>query len=134
MFKRITHIGIAVRSLKDASQRFARLFDRDDVQEEAVPIEKVKVGMFQIGETKIELIEATDPSSAIARFIEKRGEGAHHISFEVEDLDAELQRLRQQGFEILEGYPRAGAGGYRVAFLHPISTHGVLIELSEKSC
>ncbi len=132
MFKRITHIGIAVKNLKDASQRFARLLGNDNVHEEAIPAEKVNVAMFQVGETKIELTEASDPSSAIARFIERRGEGIHHLSFEVEKLDQELERLKSGGFEVIEGYPRVGADGFRVAFLHPKTTHGVLIELSEK--
>ena len=88
--------------------------------------------MFEIGDTKIELVEANDPKSAIARFIKKRGEGTHHVSFEVDNLDHELKRLKGKGFEILAGYPRNGADGYRVAFLHPKMTHGVLVELSQK--
>lgn len=133
MFKRITHIGIAVKNLKEASQRFGKLFGKNRPREEAIPTEKVNVAMFDLGGTKLELTEAADSSSAIARFIEKRGEGVHHLSFEVENLDAELKRLKAEGFEILDGYPRVGAGGCRVAFLHPRSIHGVLIEISEKS-
>jgi methylmalonyl-CoA/ethylmalonyl-CoA epimerase len=89
--------------------------------------------MFEIGETKVELVQSTDQSSAIARFIEKRGEGVHHVCFLVDDLEKELARLKGTGFEVLEGYPRAGADGCRVAFLHPKTTNGVLVELSEKS-
>ena len=132
MIKRITHIGIAVKNLKEASERFRNLLGVRSPVEESVASEKVKVAMFELGETKIELTEATDPSSVIARFIEKRGEGVHHISFEVENVEAELERLKGEGFEVLEGYPKVGANGYRVAFLHPELTCGVLIELSEK--
>jgi methylmalonyl-CoA/ethylmalonyl-CoA epimerase len=132
MFEKVAHIGIAVKNLRDASQRFRDLFGVKESGAESVSSERVNTSMFEIGETKVELVEATDGSSAIARFIEKRGEGVHHISFLVDDLETELARLRRKGFEVLEGYPRAGADGCRVAFLHPKTTNGVLVELSEK--
>jgi methylmalonyl-CoA/ethylmalonyl-CoA epimerase len=132
MFKKVAHIGIAVKNLKDASQRFRDLFGVKESGTESVSSERVNTMMFEIGETNVELVEATDGSSAIARFIEKRGEGIHHISFLVDDLEEELAWLRGKGFEVLEGYPRAGADGCRVAFLHPKTTNGVLVELSEK--
>jgi methylmalonyl-CoA/ethylmalonyl-CoA epimerase len=132
MFKKVAHIGIAVRNLEDATQRFRDLFGVKESHVESVTPERVNTVMFEIGGTKVELVQATDGSSAIARFIEKRGEGLHHISFVVDDLEKELARLKGKGFEVLDGYPRAGADGCRVAFLHPKTTNGVLVELSEK--
>jgi methylmalonyl-CoA/ethylmalonyl-CoA epimerase len=129
---KISHIAIAVKNLTQASETFRRIFGVAPSPAETVASEKVSVTMFKFGGAKIELAESTDPASAVARFIEKRGEGIHHISFEVERLDAELARLKEFGFTVLDGYPRIGAGGYRVAFLHPKTTHGVLIELSER--
>jgi len=132
LFRRISHIGIAVKNLREASQRFRALFGAEPTHEESVPSEKVNVAMFEVGGIKVELTESTDSSSAIAKFIEKRGEGIHHLSFEVHNLEEELTRLKESGFQVLDGYPRIGAGGDRVAFLHPKTTHGVLIELSER--
>jgi methylmalonyl-CoA/ethylmalonyl-CoA epimerase len=133
MFKKVAHVGIAVRNLKEASQRFRELFDVKELAGESISSENVNVAMFEIGGTKVELIESSDASSTIARFVEKRGEGIHHVSFEVDDLEKELERLRKKGFEVLEGYPRPGADGSQVAFLHPNTTNGVLIELSQKT-
>ncbi|MGA9364493.1 MAG: methylmalonyl-CoA epimerase [Bacteroidota bacterium] len=133
MFKRIAHVGIAVKSLKEASQRFRDLLDAKESPSQSVSSENVNVAMFDIGGTKVELIESNDASSTIVKFIEKRGEGIHHISFEVDDLEKELARLRGKGFQVLEGYPRLGADGFQVAFLHPKTTNGVLIELSQKA-
>jgi methylmalonyl-CoA/ethylmalonyl-CoA epimerase len=132
MFMKVAHIGIAVKNLEDASQRFRDLFGVKGSGTESFSSERVNTLMFEIGDTKVELVEATDGSSAITRFIEKRGEGVHHISFLVDDLEKELARLKGKGFEVLDGYPRAGADGCRVAFLHPRTTNGVLVELSEK--
>lgn len=133
MFKKVAHVGIAVRNLKKASQRFRELLDAKESPGQSVSSENVSVVMFDIGGTKVELIESRDPSSAIAKFIEKKGEGIHHISFEVDKLEKELARLRGKGFQVLQGYPRLGADGFRVAFLHPKTTNGVLIELSQKA-
>ena len=132
MIKKVTHVGLAVKNLAEASRRFQQLFGKGAARGESVASERVNVAIFDLGGTKVELTEATDPSSAVARFIEKRGEGVHHISFEVDNLENELARLKDEGFEVLQGYPKTGADGYRVAFLHPKTTHGVLVELSEK--
>jgi methylmalonyl-CoA epimerase len=128
---KLDHIGIAVRSL-DAALAFYRdtLGLRCDGIEE-VPAEKVSVAMLPLGETRIELLEATAPDSPIARFIEKRGEGIHHIAIEVASLDAHLKRLEAAGVRILPGKGEYGASGHRYAFLHPSSCGGVLVELVE---
>lgn len=133
MYKRLAHIGIAVKNLDDATRVFSQLFDRRPSHEEVVAEQKVNVRFFQIGDSGIELLEATSPDSPIAKFIEKRGQGVHHLSFEVEDIEAEIARLLQAGFEMVDEAPREGAEGSRVAFLHPKSTHGILIEISQRT-
>jgi methylmalonyl-CoA/ethylmalonyl-CoA epimerase len=132
VFKKVAHVGIAVKNLKEASQRFRDLLDAKESPGQSVSSENVNVAMFDIGGTEVELIESSDASSTIAKFIEKRGEGIHHLSFEVDNLEKELARLSEKGFQVLEGYPRLGAEGYRVAFLHPKTTNGVLVELSQR--
>jgi methylmalonyl-CoA/ethylmalonyl-CoA epimerase len=99
---------------------------------EEVSEQKVRATFFKIGEGGIELLEPTSPDSTIAKFIEKRGEGVHHLSFEVDDIDAELARLKREGFQLIDEKPRIGADGYRIAFVHPKSTNGVLVEISER--
>jgi methylmalonyl-CoA epimerase len=133
VFKKVAHVGIAAKNLKEASQRFRDLLDAEESPGQPVSSENVNVAMFEIGGTKVELIESRGPSSAIAKFIEKKGEGIHHISFEVDDLEKELVRLGRKGFQVVDGYPRVGAEGFRVAFLHPKTTNGVLVELSQKN-
>jgi len=133
LFKKVAHIGIAVKNLKEASERFRELLDVKELPGQSISSESVSVTMFEIGGTRIELLESSDASSTIAKFIEKRGEGIHHVSFEVDDLEKELERLQKRGFEVLEGYPRPGAVGFQVAFLHPKTTNGVLVELSQKA-
>ena len=133
MYKRLTHVGIAVRNLDHASAVFSGLFGVPREPAEEVPDQKVKVVFFQTGESGIELLEPTSGDSPIGKFLEKRGEGVHHLSFEVEDIDEEIERLEAEGFQLIDHTPRRGAGGYRIAFLHPKSTNGVMIELSEKS-
>lgn len=133
MFKRIAHVGIAVKNLKEASRRFRDLLDVKELPGQSISSENVDVAMFDIGGAKVELIESRDAASALSKFIEKRGEGIHHLSFEVDNLEKELARLREKGFQVLEGYPRPGADGFQVAFLHPRATYGVLIELSQKT-
>lgn len=132
MFKKLSHVGIAVKNIESSIQTFSSLFDTGDVHKESVPEQKVHVAFFHVGDTHIELTEATDPESPIAKFIEKRGEGVHHLSFEVDDIKAEISRLKQAGFQLVDEEPRPGAGGYLVAFLHPKSSNGVLVEISQK--
>ncbi len=132
MYRRLTHVGIAVKNLREASEVFSKLFGRRADHAEEVADQNVNVAFFRIGEGGIELLEATAPDSPIARFIEKRGEGVHHLSFEVDDIEAEIARLKSEGFHMVDERPRTGAEGYRVAFLHPKSTNGVLIEISQK--
>ncbi|HEX9828757.1 MAG TPA: methylmalonyl-CoA epimerase [Bacteroidota bacterium] len=133
MFKSIAHIGVAVQDMESATELFQKLFGKAPDHTENIPDQKVSTVMFHIGETAVELTAATDTESPIARFIEKRGEGVHHISFVVDDIEAELKRLQQLGFQLIDEQPRKGADNYRVAFLHPKSTNGVLIEISQKA-
>ncbi|MFM7154334.1 MAG: methylmalonyl-CoA epimerase [Bacteroidota bacterium] len=128
---RIDHIGIAVRNMADSNDLFARLLGEAHYKIEAVESEKVATSFFQVGESKIELLEATDPESPIAKFIEKRGEGIHHIAFEVADIRAEIDRLEAEGFVPLNKEPKRGADNKLVAFLHPRSSNGVLVELCQ---
>ncbi len=128
---RIDHIGIAVRNMAESNELFARLLGEAHYKMEAVESEKVATSFFQIGESKIELLEATDPESPIAKFIEKRGEGIHHIAFEVSDIQAEIERLEAEGFIPLNRDPKRGADNKLVAFLHPKSSNGVLVELCQ---
>ena len=132
MYKRLTHIGIAVKDMKASSALFSKLFGMKESHAEEVADQKVNAGFFRIGEAGVELLEATSADSPIARFIEKRGEGVHHLSFEVDDLEAEIARLKREGFEMIDEKPRLGADGFRVAFIHPKSTNGVLVEISER--
>ncbi len=130
--KKIEHIGIAVKDLANANQLFEKLFNRSHYKVEAVESEGVSTSFFQLGETKIELLEATNENSAIAKFIEKRGEGIHHIAFEVEDIAAEMERLTKEGFQLIHQSPKEGADNKKICFLHPKSTNGVLIELCQE--
>jgi len=130
--KKVEHIGIAVKDLARANDLFTRLFNQPNYKQEELASEGVSTSFFQVGETKIELLEATNENSAIAKFIEKRGEGIHHIAFEVEDIDAEMQRLQAEGFQPINQSPKDGADNKRICFLHPKSTNGVLIELCQE--
>ncbi|MBP1678749.1 MAG: mce [Bacteroidetes bacterium] len=127
----IEHIGIAVRNLEEAIPRFRLLLGTDCYAVEEVADQKVKTAFFRVGQTKIELLEATAPDGPIAKFIEKRGEGIHHVAFAVSGLDGALARLEGEGLQLIDRKGRAGAEGLRIAFLHPKSTHGVLTELCE---
>jgi len=127
----IEHIGIAVRNLEEAIPRFRLLLGTDCYAVEEVADQKVKTAFFRVGQTKIELLEATAPDGPIAKFIEKRGEGIHHVAFAVNGLDDTLARLEGEGLQLIDRKGRAGAEGLRIAFLHPKSTHGVLTELCE---
>jgi methylmalonyl-CoA/ethylmalonyl-CoA epimerase len=130
--KRLTHVGIAVKNLKDSVDLFSRLLQIDEVEHEVVQSQRVNLAFFRLGEASIELTASTDPESPIAKFIGKRGEGVHHLSFEVDDIEAELARLRSDGFQLIDEKPRAGAGGHLIAFLHPKSTNGVLVEICQR--
>lgn len=127
--EKVEHIGIAVKKLTTAIPLFEKLLNTSCYKTEMVASEKVNTAFFKQGETKIELVESTDPESVIARFIEKKGEGLHHIAFDVADIKAEMERLKNEGFVLLNETPKQGADNKLVCFLHPKHTSGVLIEL-----
>ena len=126
---KLEHIGIAVNNLEVSNQLFSRLFNAAPYKEEEVASEQVKTSFFRTGHSKIELLAATGPESAIAKFIEKKGEGIHHMAFEVEDIHAEMERLQKEGFQLINQAPKKGADNKLVCFLHPKGTNSVLIEL-----
>jgi methylmalonyl-CoA/ethylmalonyl-CoA epimerase len=128
---KIEHIGIAVKNLEQASGVYEKLLGCGSYKQELVESEHVLTAFFQVGENKIELLEATNASSAISNFIERRGEGIHHIAFSVEDIVAEMERLKKEGFILLNEKPKLGADNKLVCFVHPKATHGVLIELCQ---
>ena len=129
---KLDHVGIAVRSIEKALRSYQLAMGLE--MEAAIEVEeqKVRVAMLPVGESRIELLEATDPASPIRRFLDKRGEGVHHICFKVEDLDRRLAALREAGIQVLPNAEGTGYEGRRISFLHPRSTHGVLIELVEE--
>lgn len=129
---KIEHIGIAVKDLETSNALFASLFGVGHYKVEEVKREGVKTSFFKAGPNKVELLEATNPESPIAKFIEKKGEGIHHIAFAVTNIVSEIARLKSEGFIILNGTPRKGADNKLVAFLHPKSSNGVLIELCQE--
>lgn len=129
---KIEHIGIAVKNLDEANKTYASLLGSKHYKIEEVKSEHVKTSFFKIGESKIELLEASNPESPIAKFIEKRGEGIHHIAFYVNDIKKEIKRLKEEGFEVLNETPKKGADNKLVAFLHPKSANGVLVELCQE--
>jgi len=130
--KKVEHIGIAVKDLTNANALFAKLFNQEHYKVEQVESEGVSTSFFKVGETKIELLQALHPESPIAKFIEKRGEGIHHIAFEVEDIQSEMKRLQDEGFELIHTEAKDGADNKKICFLHPKSTNGVLIELCQE--
>lgn len=130
--KKLEHIGIAVKNLEDSTALFESLLNTKAYKTEAVESEGVSTRFFQVGETKIELLEATNSDSPIAKFIEKKGEGIHHLAFEVEDIDLEIKRLQDEGFTLIHTSPKDGADNKRIAFLHPKSTNGVLVEICQE--
>jgi methylmalonyl-CoA/ethylmalonyl-CoA epimerase len=129
---KVEHIGIAVKNLAESDELFSKLFGKPPYKAEEVASEGVKTSFFQLGDTKIELLEATNETSAIAKYIEKKGEGIHHIAYEVADIYAEMQRLKNEGFTILNETPKKGADNKLVVFLHPKTTNGVLVELCQE--
>ena len=130
---RTEHIGIAVKELAISIPLFEKLLNSPCYKTEMVESEKVRTAFFQKGETKIELLESTSPDGVIAKFIERKGEGLHHIAFEVADIKAEMKRLQAEGFVLLNEEPKKGADNKLVCFLHPNGTNGVLIELCQEN-
>src|SRR5690554_4394779 len=129
---KIEHIGIAVENLAEANKIYEALLGVSPYKSERVESEGVETSFFRCGESKIELLEATNDESPIAKFIEKRGEGIHHIAFAVDDILSEMERLKQEGFILLNETPKKGADNKLVAFLHPKSSNGVLVELCQE--
>jgi methylmalonyl-CoA/ethylmalonyl-CoA epimerase len=130
--QKIEHIGIAVKELAISVPLFEKLLKSTCYKTELVETERVNTAFFKQGETKIELLESTDPNGVIAKFIERKGEGLHHIAFDVADIKAEMNRLQDEGFVLLNEEPKAGADNKLVCFLHPKGTNGVLIELCQE--
>jgi len=130
--RKIEHIGIAVKSLETSNLLFEKLFGQAPYKQEEVVSEGVKTSFFMNGPNKIELLEATNPDSPIAKFIDKKGEGIHHIAFDVYDIEEEIERLKSEGFILLNEVPKKGADNKLVTFLHPKGTNGVLIELCQE--
>ena len=128
---KLEHIGIAVKNLEESNQLFKKLFGKRHYKTEEVESEGVKTSFFKTGSSKIELLEASKSDSPIAKFIEKKGEGIHHIAFEVKDILAEMERLKEEGFIVLNKAPKRGADNKLVCFLHPKSSNGVLVELCQ---
>lgn len=128
---RVEHIGIAVNKLSVSIPLFEKLLNTPCYKQEEVDSEQVQTAFFRQGETKIELLEATGPDSAIAKFLDKKGEGMHHIAFEVTDIYAEMKRLQEEGFVLLQEMPKKGADNKLICFLHPKHSNGVLIEICQ---
>jgi methylmalonyl-CoA/ethylmalonyl-CoA epimerase len=132
MVGKIEHIGIAVKDLDAANEVYSKLLGVEPYKSEGVESEGVMTSFFQTGVNKIELLAATNSDSAIAKFIEKKGEGIHHIAFHVDDIYAEMDRLRKEGFVLLNEEPKMGADNKLICFVHPKGTHGVLVELCQE--
>ncbi|MBK6400223.1 MAG: methylmalonyl-CoA epimerase [Bacteroidetes bacterium] len=132
MILRVEHIGIAVKDMKGANTLFEALLGISNYKVESVESENVATSFFKTGETKIELLESTSDSGPIAKFIEKKGQGIHHIAFETDDIVKEMERLKNLGFELLSDVPKKGADNKLICFLHPKSTNGVLVELCQE--
>lgn len=130
--RKIEHIGIAVENLDEAIKTYEALLNTDCYKVEEVVTENVRTAFFIIGESKIELLEATDPESPIAKYISKRGKGMHHIAFDVENIEDEIKRLEELGFKLIQKSPKDGADNKMIAFLHPKSTEGTLVELCQE--
>ena len=129
---KIEHIGIAVKNIEQSNELFSKLLGTTSYKLESVESEGVMTSFFKMGESKIELLEASSADSPIAKFIEKKGEGIHHIAFEVEDIYSEMKRLKEEGFVLLSETPKKGADNKLICFVHPKSTAGVLIELCQE--
>lgn len=132
MIKKIDHIGIAVKSIAEASKLFEALLGLEITKTEVVAEQKVKVAFLPIGDCKVELLESTEPDGPVAKFIAAKGEGVQHIAFRVENIEASLAALKEAGVRLIDELPRRGAGGAKIAFLHPKETFGTLLELCER--
>jgi methylmalonyl-CoA/ethylmalonyl-CoA epimerase len=132
MMNKIEHIGIAVKDLEAANEVYTKLFGEPPYKTETVESENVSTSFFKVGESKIELLEATAPESAITKYIERKGEGIHHIAYAVDDIRAEMIRMKAEGFIVLNDEPKRGADNKLVCFLHPKTTNGVLVELCQE--
>ena len=132
MVKKIDHIGIAVSNIDEAVKLYREVLGLELHGTEVVEEQKVKVAFLPIGDTEIELLESTSPEGPIAKFIEAKGQGIQHIAFRVDDIESALMDMKEKGLRLIDEKPRYGAGGARIAFLHPKSTNGVLIELCER--
>lgn len=132
MFEKIDHVGIAVSDLEKSIAFYKDQLGLDFKGTEVVDEQKVKVAFFPVGESKLELLQPTDPEGPVGKFIEKKGEGVHHLSFRVSNIEEKLKNLKDQGVALIDEEPRYGAGGAKIAFLHPKSTGGVLVELCER--
>lgn len=129
--RKIEHIGIAVKDLEKSNEVFKKLFGKEHYKVETVESEAVSTSFFQLGETKIELLEATAEQSAIAKYLDKNREGIHHIAFDVEDIYAEIERLKNEGFQFISETPKKGADNKLVVFIHPKTANGLLVELCQ---
>jgi len=129
---KIDHLGIAVNSIDEAKKLFHEILGLKFEGTETVEEQKVTTAFFPVGDSEVELLESTAPDGPIAKYLEKRGEGIQHIAFRVDNLEEALAELKEKGIRLIDEKPRMGAGGAKIAFLHPKSTHGVLIELSER--
>jgi len=132
MLKDIDHIAVAVHSMEEALGTFRELYGIEPERTEEIASDKITEAMLRVGDTYLQLLEPTDPESTVAKFLEKRGPGLHHIAIAVDDLEGVLAHLKSKGAELLDETPRIGGGGHRVAFVHPKTTHGILIELVER--
>lgn len=132
MMRKIEHLGIAVRNIEESAKIYETLLGSACYKIEEVASEHVKTAFFQVGDSKIELLEATSESSPIFKFIEKKGPGIHHIAYDVENIYAEIERLTAEGFQLINEQPKAGADNKMIAFLHPKSTDGILVELCQE--
>jgi len=132
MIEKIDHIGIAVKSIKETSELLSNILGLKVASEEIVEEQKVKVAFLPLGDSELELLESTSPEGPIARFIEKKGEGIQHIAFRVNNIEEVLEKLKKEGVRLIDEKPRYGAGGAKIAFLHPKDTNGILVELCER--
>lgn len=129
---KVDHIGVAVNNIEEAKKLYTDILGIPHVGSETVAEQRVTTAFFPVGETEVELLESTSPDSPIAKFIETRGQGVQHIAFRVENIEEALEELKAKGVRLIDEKPRIGAGGAKIAFLHPKSTYGVLVELSER--